>query len=105
MANRLFTNSHTTCAAQSKRHLMCLQLDFNFSVMYLGNVQTGLTKQDRCLLQILLAGSTKVITRKWLSKESPTTSEWTEQLTFSLRHATENVNIGKMEILFDFEVI
>ncbi len=52
------------------------ETDFNFSVMYLGNVPTALTKQDRYLLQILLAGGKKAINRKWLSKESPTIPEW-----------------------------
>jgi len=72
------------------------ELEFNFTVMYLGNLPTGLRKADRYLLQILLAGSKKTITRKWLSKECPTIAEWIEivqeiyvmeHLTFSLRHA------------------
>lgn len=66
--------------------------------MYLGNVPTELTKQDRYLLQILLAGSKKAITSKWQSEESPTIPEWIEivqeiyimeRRTFFLRYATE----------------
>lgn len=72
------------------------ELESNFSVIYLGNLPTGLRKVDRYLLQILLAGSKKAITRKWLSKDSPTIAEWIEivgeiyvmeHLTFSLRLA------------------
>lgn len=62
---------------------------------YFGN---SLKKQDRYLQQILIAGGKKAITRKWLSKESPTIFEWIETvqeiyvmdgLTFSLRHKTK----------------
>lgn len=80
------------------RTILGSELEFNFSVIYLGNLPTGLRKTDRYLLQILLAGSKKAITRKWLSKDSPTIDEWMEivkqiyameHLTFSLRHARQ----------------
>lgn len=76
-------------------------LDLNFSVIYLGNIPDGLDKQERYLLQILLASSKKAITRKWLSTECPTILDWIEivqeihnmeTLTFSLRHDTEKGN-------------
>lgn len=75
-----------------------LQPDVSFGVIYLGNIPTDINKQDRYLLQILLASSKKAITRKWLNKECPTVSDWTgiveeiyymERLTFSLRYNTE----------------
>lgn len=78
------------------RSIFGSELEFNFSVIYLGNLPTGLRKTDRYLLQILLAASKKAITRKWLSQDSPTIDEWIEivkeiyvmeHLTFSLRHA------------------
>lgn len=44
------------------RSIISSELDFNFGVVYLGNVPTELTKQDRYLLQILLGGSDKATT-------------------------------------------
>lgn len=78
------------------RSIFGSELEFNFSVIYLGNLSTALRKADRYLLQIVLAGSKKAITSKWLSKVSQTIAEWIEivkeiyvmgHLTFSLRHA------------------
>jgi len=75
-----------------------LQHVLSFSVTYLGNIPTEINKQDRYLLQLLLAGSKKAITRRWLCKECPTISDWIEiveeiynmeRLTFSLRYNTE----------------
>lgn len=77
-----------------------LQLVFSFSVINLGNIPAGMHKQDRYLLQILLASSKKD-TRKWLSTECPTILDWIEivkeihnmeRLTFSLRYDTERGN-------------
>lgn len=89
-----------------------LQPDVSFSVMYLGNIPTDINKQDRYLLQILLASSKKAITRKWLNKECPTISDWTgiemyymERLTFSLRYWKRWPILEKMEGLRRWEVI
>ena len=60
------------------RSISSSELIFNFIVIYLGNVPTGLNKKDRYLFQILLVAGKKTITRKWLSKESPTILEWIE---------------------------
>ena len=46
------------------RSIISSELDFNFTVIYLGNVSPELIKQDRYLLQILLAASKKTITSK-----------------------------------------
>lgn len=85
-----------------------LQLEESFSVFCLGNIPTGLNKQDRYLLQILQAASKKAVTRKWLNEEPPTVSEWTdiihelyvmERLTFSLTLIGERWTVlEKMEI-------
>uniref|UniRef100_A0A3B1IMJ8 Reverse transcriptase domain-containing protein n=1 Tax=Astyanax mexicanus TaxID=7994 RepID=A0A3B1IMJ8_ASTMX len=80
------------------RSILNYDLDFNFSVIYLGNVPAELRNSDRYLLQILLAGSKKAITKKWLSKESPTLSDWVEivqeiyvmeKMTFSIRQSAK----------------
>lgn len=75
-----------------------LEFNFNFSAfsINLGNMPQ---EQDR-YLRILIAGSKKAITRKWLSKGIPSVSEGTEivqemylgmdLLTSSLRHARKN---------------
>lgn len=78
--------------------ILGLQLDETFSVFYLGNIPKGIRKEDRYLLQILQASSKKAITRKWLSIDPPTPSQWIEitneiynmeKLTLFLRHASE----------------
>lgn len=75
------------------RSILGSDIDCFFSLMYLGNLPTSMKKQDRYLIKILLASCKKAITRKWLSKEPPTISEWKEiigeiyimeRLTFSL---------------------
>lgn len=40
----------------------------------------GWNIDDKELVQILLAASKKVLTRKWLKSEPPTIDEWTEIL-------------------------
>lgn len=88
------------------RSVIGSEIDFNFRGIYLGNVPTTPQKQDRYLLQILLAASKKAITKQWLSQESPTISEWieivqeiyvTEQIIFSPKHVSKKIvkNIGK----------
>lgn len=54
------------------RSIISSKHDFNFSVIYLGNLSTRLKKQDRYLLQIQLPSCKKAIIGKWLSKESHT---------------------------------
>ena len=75
-----------------------LQFEETFSVFYLGNLPTGLRKEDRYLLQILQVASKKAITRKWLNEDPPNVSDWIkitneihtmERLTFSLRQASD----------------
>ena len=60
-------------------HLSCLcgfEINFNFGIVYLGNIPTDLTNQDKYLLKILLVAGKKAITKKWLNKEPPTKTEW-----------------------------
>lgn len=67
-------------------------------------------EQDRYLLQVLLAGSKKAIIRKWLYKESAIfewieivlQNDWLFRWDMQLRNLK---NIGKLEILFESEVI
>ncbi len=57
------------------RSIFSSEIDFNFSVVYLGNLPPELHKQNKYLLQISLAGCKKAITTKWVSDEPPTLSE------------------------------
>lgn len=50
-------SSYWTDIVKEIRFVISSELLFNFSVIYLGNVPTGLKKQDRYLLKILLAAS------------------------------------------------
>lgn len=88
--------AYWTDVMKAIRSILCSELIFNFSVIFLGNIPAGLKKQDRYLLQILLASSKKAITKRWLNEEPPTLTEWKEivqeiqcmeKLTFSLRQA------------------
>lgn len=72
-------------------------IEFKFSVVRLGNFPIELSKQNKYSLQILLAGSKKAFTSRWLSDE-PNHHFWIERieeiytmerLTFSRRRARE----------------
>lgn len=75
-----------------------LNLSNDFPTIYLGNLPQELTKADRYLVSILLAGAKKAITRKWLCEDVPSLKDWTqvvdeiyemERLTFSIRLSTD----------------
>ncbi len=65
----------------------------DFCNIYLGNIPPTMNVADKYLIKIMLVASKKAITRRWLSKESPSIEEWiaivkeiydVEKLTFSL---------------------
>lgn len=49
-----------------------------FKVMYLGNLNKHVVKDDRYLAKILLVTCKKAITRNWYKAEPPTTTQWME---------------------------
>ena len=64
-----------------------------FSTIYLGKIAPHFLVWDKYLLKILLAVSTKAVTRKWLQATPPTETDWIdivtniqnmERVTFSL---------------------
>lgn len=74
--------------------ILGFDIEHNFQTVYLCNLPTDLTSQDKYLLKILLTAGKKPITRKWLNRQPPTVGEWSatvrdihemEMLTFSLR--------------------
>uniref|UniRef100_A0A3B3D4V0 Reverse transcriptase domain-containing protein n=1 Tax=Oryzias melastigma TaxID=30732 RepID=A0A3B3D4V0_ORYME len=76
-----------------------LGLPNDFTVIYLGNLPQDVQHSKKYLCLILLAGARKAITRKWLSKDPPTSSDWMiivkdiylmERLTFTLRLKTNS---------------
>lgn len=75
-----------------------LDLLYDFTIVYLGNLPQELTKSEKYLLSILLAGAKKAITRKWLCEDVPSKTDWfqiitdireMERLTFSIRLASD----------------
>lgn len=52
------------------------EINHDFSEIYLGKIPTKLSRLEKHVLQIVLAGSKKAITRKWMIKEPPTRTEW-----------------------------
>jgi len=68
-------------------------------VMYLGNIEKVVMKEDLYLTKVLLAASKKAVTRNWLNVNAPKQEQWLEivqeilvmeKLTYLLR-LKENV--------------
>ena len=72
-----------------------VNIPFTIDAIYMGDIQfDGWRNNDKKLVQILLAGSKKLITRNWLKPHLPTIDEWidmiyeiyvTERLSYSLK--------------------
>lgn len=69
------------------------EINHDFCTIYLGNISPTIRATDKYFIKIMLVASKKAITRRWLSKESPSKEEWIaivkeiydmEKLTFSL---------------------
>lgn len=87
-----------TSVIKEIKKIIGFELINNFTTIYLGNLPPELTKSDKYLLSILLAGAKKAITRKWLCEDIPSIKDWIhiiteiyemERLTFSLRLSTD----------------
>ena len=69
-------------------------IPFSCRALYLGELEEWVTKEDQCLVKIILAASKKTITKNWLKIDRPSTKQWLsiveeikemEKLTYKLK--------------------
>ncbi len=84
------------------KSIIGFEIKLDFCTIYLGNISPTISVTDKYLIKIMLVASKKAITRRWLSKESPSKEEWIgivkeiydmERLTFSLNLCMDKFNM------------
>lgn len=58
------------------KNVMGYEIPSTCSVMYLGNIEKVIMKEDLYLTKVLLAASKKAVTRNWLNAAAPSQEQW-----------------------------